>query len=139
MTNLRSGSPEEVESLMRHLPEFSTQTSASNIEKRLNEKPGQIMICESNLKPIGFLVAYLEDPSVFYNWIMGVLPGHRKSGFASVMMNQFEKTAVHYNCELVKVKTMNKYRSMLSLLIARGYNITAYEEAKITFERNVQR
>lgn len=86
----------------------------------------------------GFLVAYEEEPSVYYNWIMGVIPSFRRQGVASCLMEAFESFARTRGYESVRVRTMNQYRGMIHLLMARGYDITGFANDKITFERDAQ-
>lgn len=56
----------------------------------------------------GFLVAYEEEPSVYYNWIMGVIPSFRRQGVASCLMDAFESSARTRGYESVRVRSVNE-------------------------------
>lgn len=88
---------------------------------------------------VGFLVAYALDDVTYYNWIMGVLPGFREQGCGWHMIDHFEAYAADHGYRKCAVKTMNRYPSMLSLLIRKHYDIISVEsDGRIYFEKLIE-
>ena len=138
MIQIKPGTPELVEKLISELPEFTTKTGADEISERIASRDSHILLAIFGSAMAGFLVAYKEEDGIYYNWMMGVLPKFRKSGIGRKLMEVFERLAQAEGFRTVRVRTMNRYRGMLMLLVSRGYEITKYESGKITFERKLE-
>ena len=56
-----------------------------------------------------------------------MLPAHRMTGLAQRLLDRQEAWAAEYGFPAVTVKSMNRYPTMLHLLIRNGYRIRAVE------------
>jgi GNAT superfamily N-acetyltransferase len=135
MADIIQSNADAVVKLIQALPEFPHKTTADEIIQRTNKPHAQILVATVESQSAGFLVSYPDSDDVYYNWITGVLPDYRRQGLADRLMNHFEHYSEINGFTICRVKTMNRYRSMLLLLINRGYDIVSYTEPKITFEK----
>ena len=138
MVEIVTSNSEKIASMIQALPEFAFKNSSTDIRSRIEGRQYTVVTARSNGFDAGFMVCYEEDDCSYYNWIMGVLPRFRRSGIGNALIRHFAEAALAAKCPRLRVKTMNKYRSMLRLLVDCHFDIVALEDGKITFESDAQ-
>ena len=137
MTEIVNTKSEVVAGVIEKLPEFPYKTTAIEIADRSNKNNALLLLARENDQDAGFLVAFPITESIYYNWIMGVLPQFRRRGISNMLMDEFERYSLEYGYTKCLVKTMNRYRNMLRLLVNRNYNIIGFDGSKIAFEKEI--
>lgn len=131
--------PNVISDLIKAIPEFWNKTSAEEISDRCCGKQPGFWCSWIGDTMAGFLVSYALDDLTYYNWIMGVLPDFRRQGCGTYMIDHFESCVAKYGFRKCAVKSMNRYRSMMALLIRKGYDILLVEaDGKIYFEKKIE-
>lgn len=123
------GTAKDVVKVSAQIPEFDLVTTRQTIEQRMAGKRGLILVASVDNVPIGFKVGYSLSEDTFYSWIGGVIPRYRGQGIASLLLNAQEKWAVESGFTRINVKSMNRYPSMLKLLVSNNYQITGIEKS----------
>lgn len=137
--HINKANPDIISDLITAIPEFDNKNSAEDITDRLHGKQAAIWCYYMGDDIAGFLICYDIDEFTYYNWIMGVLPDFRRQGCGEYMIDHFEDCAEKYGYRKCAVKSMNKYRSMLALLLRKGYDILSVEsDGKIYFEKKIE-
>jgi GNAT superfamily N-acetyltransferase len=137
MTEIIQTNPDVVAGVIEKLPEFPYKTTAIEIADRSTKNNALLLLAREKDQDAGFLVAFPITESIYYNWIMGVLPPFRRQGISKMLMDEFERYSLKYGCAKCLVKTMNRYRNTLRLLINRNYNIIGFDGSKIAFEKEI--
>ena len=121
---IRLGSMAQAVAVSRQVPEFEAPYGLEEYEKRLTGVSHLILIAEMEGKPVGFKVGYerYADAS-FYSWMGGVLPNFRNRGVADALANEQETWAKAKGYRSIRLKTRNKYKSMLCFALKRGFFI----------------
>jgi len=109
------------------IPEFDGSITLDSTEARMQGKDHLILVARYDDIPIGFKAGYRLSDNQFYSWLGGVVPGHRKMKIASQLRLLQESRAIENGFKSIKVKSMNKFPSMLQMLIVSGYQVTGYE------------
>jgi len=143
LVTVEHGTIDDVLCVDAQIPEFDGRTTQQIIVERLIDTPSLILIAKVDAKPIGYKIGYALSKTVFYSWLGGVIPAYRKQGVATKLREQQESWALNAGYLELSVKSMNRYPAMLQLLIASGYQISAYQDngssamAKICFTKNL--
>jgi len=82
-----------------------------------------ILLAHVDKQPVGFAVGYEIKPSTFYCWLIGVLPGYRRAGVASQLMEAMAAWARDNEYQIVRFECFNQQRPMLHLAISQNYDI----------------
>ena len=85
------------------------------------------MIAEIDGQPAGFKLGYQRQETVFYSWLGGVLPAFRRHGVAQALLAEQERWARAQGYRQLTVKTRNRFRAMLAMLLAHHYQIVQLE------------
>lgn len=90
----------------------------------------------------GYKIGYGLDGQTFYSWLGGVRPNYRKLGIASELMRRQHVDLQALGYEVVRTKTMNKWRGMLLLNIQTGFDVLETEvdprgQLKIVLEKKL--
>ncbi|ALS75917.1 hypothetical protein AUC31_12240 [Planococcus rifietoensis] len=91
---------------------------------------------------VGYKIGYALDDQIFYSWLGGVRPDCRKLGIASELMRRQHEDLKDMGYEIVRTKTMNKWRGMLLLNIQTGFDVLKTEvdprsQLKIVLEKKL--
>ena len=86
------------------------------------------MIAEIDGQPAGFKLGYQRQETVFYSWLGGVLPAFRRHGVAQALLAEQERWARAQGYRQLTVKTRNRFRAMLAMLLAHHYQIVQLEK-----------
>lgn len=74
-------------------------------------------------RPVGFFSGFELKPGVYFAWLYGVVPTHRRQGIASQLVDAVHSWATDHEYETVRMECHNSHRPMLHLAIARDYDI----------------
>lgn len=139
---IRQGDFAEVLSLHNRIPELSPIASADYFAARIGDNNYLLLIYEVDAVVIAYKLGYWIDTQHFYSWLGGVHPDYRKQGIAKALLLEQEAQVRKLGTTEISVKSMNRYRSMLLLLISQGYDITGAApdsrgEIKIGFSKKL--
>lgn len=81
------------------------------------------MVARLNHRPVGFLLGFELKPRLFYLWFVGVLPGHRRQGVASQLLEALYSWCRLNDYEAVRLECFNQQRDMLLLALGDEYDI----------------
>lgn len=124
------GTIEDVLLVDSKIPEFeSSETQLEKIESRLCNVTHLILIARIDDQLAGYKIGYEISSKTFYSWLGGVIPKYRRLGIATKLREFQESWAQKSGYTEIEVKSMNKFPSMLQLLISSGYQIHGYDEA----------
>lgn len=124
---VREASLKEILALYHRLPEFEDCRSEADLQARLaGNQTSQLIACVNGL-PAGFKLGYALSETEFYSWLGGVLPEFRRDGVAQALLAAQEKWAVEQGYRTLSVKTRNKFRGMLMMLLKNGYQLIEME------------
>lgn len=140
---------------IQNIPDLSTLQSIEGLYKEIfqtidhnkftlrmtNEKAFSIIALDSD-QIIGFKTGYSLDSKTFYSWIGGVLPAYRGRGIADELMKRQHAWCKQNGFQIIRTKTMNRWRSMLILNLKHGFNIIdnytdEKGEVKIILEKEI--
>ena len=103
---------------------FSPAQNADFFERRFRGRYSElIMVAVVDERPVGFFLGFELKPSVFFEWLYGVLPDYRRAGIASQLMDAAQAWAREHHYETTRMECHNRHRTMLHLAIARDYDI----------------
>jgi ribosomal protein S18 acetylase RimI-like enzyme len=140
--DIRVGSFDEALVLHNQIAELSPVESAAYFSRRIGDKKFLLLVAELNGVVVAYKLGYWLDERCFYSWLGGVHPDYRKLGIAKKLLREQEARVRAEGVREIRVKSMNKYKSMLLLLIAQDYAITdiqlnAQGEEKIHFSKKL--
>ncbi|MBY5993378.1 GNAT family N-acetyltransferase [Ferrimonas balearica] len=124
---IRPGTIDEVVAISQQIPEFNQPYGAEEYQRRLASVPHLIQIAEVEGEAAGFKVGYQLEEGVFYSWMGGILPDFRALGLAREMLLAQEAWANDQGYDRLKVKSRNRYATMVAMLLRHGYGIEAFE------------
>lgn len=125
------GSIDDVLLVNSLIPEFESNGKLENkINHRLLDIRSLILVARIDGEVVGYKIGYEVSSSTFYSWLGGVIPGFRRLGTATQLREYQESWAKQSGYSEIKVKSMNRFPSMLQLLISSGYTICGYEEGE---------
>lgn len=82
-----------------------------------------ILVASIEGRPVGFLIGFELKPTVFFVWLVGVLPDFRRQGIASQLFEAAQAWARENEYVAVRVECHNQHRSLLHLAIGHMYDI----------------
>ncbi|GIW79636.1 MAG: N-acetyltransferase [Gemmatales bacterium] len=94
-------------------------------------------------EPVGFFLGFEQKPNVFYAWFYGVLPGYRRQGIATQLMEAVHAWAREHHYETIRFECHNQHRPMLHLAISMQYDIVGLRwdtdrlDNLVIFEKNL--
>ena len=78
-------------------------------------------------KLVGYGIGY-EEKGKYYLWSLAVLPEYRRNGIGSEIIEEQIRLAKEKGYASFLVKTSNRWKEMLRLLLKRGFNIIGFKE-----------
>ena len=111
--------------LESRIPEFDSAYTLAKIQKRLENRRFLALVAKSAGEIVAYKVGYGETEARFYSWIGGVLPEHRKKGWATKLLHHQEQWCSKQGYREINVWTANRYRTMLIFLLKEQYEIYA--------------
>lgn len=123
---IRAGTVEEAYEVFLSVPELDQYLSLQEMKERLCGEH-HIIVAEIDHILVGFKIGYLKDNAEFYSWLGGVLPKYRQTGVAQKLLLFQENWVRKLGVKSISVKSMNRFPSMLRMLIKNGYKIQGVE------------
>lgn len=125
---VRTATLEEIHRLYQRIPEFGSLHSLADLQRRIGPAPASLLIAEIDGQPAGFKLGYQRQETVFYSWLGGVLPAFRCHGVAQALLAEQERRARAQGYRQLTVKTRNRFRAMLTMLLTHHYQIVQLEK-----------
>ena len=113
-------------------------------EKRIDEAEKLLInLALNEEKIVGFKIGYRIATKTFYSWVGGVDAQFRGRGIAAELMRRQHEWCAANGFEIIRTKTMNRFKSMLILNLKNGFDITeVYRDAraqiKIILEKDLR-
>ena len=124
---IRQGSVPELVRVNQQITEFAAPYTEAVFRQRLEGRRWYGLVSESVNVLVGFKVGYEESETVFYSWLGGVLAERRGQGIARELLYEQERWVRRQGYRQIRVKSRNRFRSMLTLLTKEGYERVAVE------------
>ncbi|WP_068545243.1 hypothetical protein [Thalassotalea crassostreae] len=109
--------------VLNYIPEFDERFELTKIKERILDKQYLALGVEVEGILVAVKLGYFLNDKVFYSWLGGVLPRFRLLGLAQSLLNEQEQILAAKNVGEIQVKSMNRYPSMLQMLISNHYQI----------------
>ncbi|MCF2848050.1 GNAT family N-acetyltransferase [Pseudoalteromonas sp. ACER1] len=125
------------------IPEFDGRNTLSKLQAQCADVDHLALVAYIDNEPVAYKLGYALDSNTFYSWLGAVAPKCRGQGIAQALLNAQEAWVKANNYRTIKVKSMNRFPAMLSLLIKNGYSIVGYEDrgslqtSKILFTKDI--
>lgn len=131
--------------LSQAIPEFDNVYPMTEYQTRLSDKPMLALFIKVEGEVAGFKLGYELGNGQFYSWLGGILPEFRGLGLAKKLLLAQESWAKEQGYHQIEVKTLNRFTSMLKMLISNQYQITNLKQDtdklelnKITLQKSLQ-
>lgn len=115
----------------KNIKEFNeTKPEKEYFENRYKDREKLIIVAYYNNVPAGYIIGYdkFQDGKNFYCWMAGVDSKFRKLGILTKMMQYQENWAKQKGYSILKIKTRNNRREMLSFLVKHNFNFLSVEK-----------
>ena len=110
------------------IPEFDGRNTLSKLQAQCADIEHLALVAYIDNEPVAYKLGYALDSNTFYSWLGAVAPESRGKGIAQALLNAQEAWVKAHNYRAIKVKSMNRFPAMLSLLIKNDYAIVGYED-----------
>lgn len=135
---IKQGQLSDILAIETNIPEFGTPKTLEIIKQKLTDKPYLLLVAYHNEQPVGYKLGYALSDAVFYSWLGAVMPEHRGYGLAQRMLNEQEAWLKAQNYQAVQVKTMNRFRAMLAMLVKNHYHIIDIEPGDTSLDNKIR-
>ncbi|OCQ22682.1 GCN5 family acetyltransferase [Pseudoalteromonas luteoviolacea] len=119
------GTLEELLEIEQQIPEFDNPKVKDVIVERLHNCASLLLVAKIDGKPVAYKLGYECAVNHFYSWLGAVIPEYRGVGIAQSLLNEQEKWCQEHGYHSISVKSMNRFRSMLMMLLKNNYRIIA--------------
>lgn len=82
-----------------------------------------LLVASINNRPVGFATGFELKPTVFFGWLLGVLPDYRRGGIAKQLCDALFTWAAEHNYELVRMECHNTHRTILAMSVNMEFDI----------------
>ena len=123
---IRAGTVDEAYGVFLNVPELDQYLSLQQMKQRLCCEH-LIIVAEVDQILVGFKIGYLKNNVELYSWLGGVVPGYRQTGVAQELLLFQESCVRKLGVKNISVKSMNRFPTMLRMLIKNGYQIESVE------------
>ncbi len=113
-------------------------------ERRLrNRENALILLAVVDEQPVGFFVGMELKPSVFFEWLYGVIPGYRRQGVCSQLIEAANAWAADHGYHFSRLECHNQHRPVLHMAIKHRYDILGirwdpdHHENLVIFEKEL--
>ena len=138
MYEIKQGQLSDILVIETNIPEFGAPKTLEIIKQRLADKTYLLLVAYHNEQPVGYKLGYALCDTVFYSWLGAVMPQHRGQGLAQRMLNEQEAWLQAQNYQAVQVKTMNRFRAMLAMLVKNHYHIIDIEPGDTSLDNKIR-
>ncbi|MBQ4850841.1 GNAT family N-acetyltransferase [Pseudoalteromonas sp. MMG012] len=125
------------------IPEFTSPKSVDDIRTKIDAHKHVLFVAYIEGKPVAYKLGYEKQSRLFYSWLGAVLPDYRGLGIAKSLLLHQEAYAKREGYQVIEVKSMNRFKRMLQMLIAYDYHIVGCtrlddnSDSKITFRKKI--
>ncbi|ESP90728.1 GNAT family N-acetyltransferase [Pseudoalteromonas luteoviolacea] len=123
--HIEQGCVEELLQIENQIPEFATPKSREILDVRLRGKKVLLLIAKVDGLPVAYKLGYAVDAQRFYSWLGAVIPQCRGAGIAQALLTEQEIWCKANGFHSIAVKSMNRFKSMLMMLLKNNYHIVA--------------
>lgn len=140
---IKPASLEELLLVDSQIPEFDGRNTLNKLQAKCAGVEHLALVAYIDNEPVAYKLVYALDSNTFYSWLGAVAPKCRGQGVAQDLLNAQEAWVKANNYRTIKVKSMNRFPAMLSMLIKNGYAIASYEDrdspqtSKILFTKDI--
>lgn len=113
-------------------------------ERRLRGRSNVlILVAQVDDRPVGFFLGMELKPSVFFEWLYGVIPGYRRQGVCSQLIEAANAWAADHGYTFSRLECHNQHRPMLHMAIKHRYDILGlrwdpdHHENLVIFEKEL--
>lgn len=138
MYEIKQGQLSDILAIETNIPEFGTPKTLEIIKQKLADKTYLLLVAYHNEQPVGYKLGYALSDTVFYSWLGAVMPEYRGHGLAQKMLNAQEAWLKAQNYQAVQVKTMNRFRAMLAMLVKNHYHIIDLEPGNTSLDNKIR-
>ena len=125
---VKPSSLEELLLVDSQIPEFDGRNTLSKLQAKCADVEHLALVAYIDNEPVAYKLGYALDSNTFYSWLGAVVPKCRGNGIAQALLNAQETWVQEHNYRAIKVKSMNRFPAMLSMLIKNSYAIVGYED-----------
>lgn|GEM_PF-106019 len=123
---------------------FRPEREPEFFERRLRNRVNPlVMVARIDADAVGFCIGMELKPTVFFTWLVGVLPDARRMGIASQLMRAAGDWAHDHGYRSNRFECTTRHRAMMHFGIAEEYDIIGMRwdgdrgENLIIFERSL--
>ncbi|AZZ98667.1 GNAT family N-acetyltransferase [Pseudoalteromonas sp. R3] len=121
--HIHQGSIEDMLVVEQQIPEFSNPKTREDILQRLAGRKYLALIASCDGQPVAYKLGYEQAPQQFYSWLGAVVPVCRGKGIARALLLEQERWCREQNFTHIEVKTMNRFKTMIQMLVSHDYHI----------------
>ncbi|MDO6707451.1 GNAT family N-acetyltransferase [Photobacterium sp. 1_MG-2023] len=126
--DIREASLAEAASVLARISEFDHPETEESLASRVRGRSPLILVAEKQGALIGVKIGYRLSETCYYSWLGGVVPEGRQQGVAQALMQAQEAWVKAQGYQELRVKSRNRFPSMLRLLLRNGYQIEHMEK-----------
>ena len=115
---------------LEEVPELSRLPDYPEVRSRVGKDFLALLWLEGDI-PVGAKLGYRLSEDVFYSWLGGVQSAFRGRGIAQELLRAQEDWCRKQGYSYLRVKSMNRFPGMLSLLIRNRYQVTHVEGGNV--------
>jgi GNAT superfamily N-acetyltransferase len=82
-----------------------------------------IMVASLDNREVGFYLGFELKPTVFFTWLIGVMPDCRRQGIASQLLEAAEAWAREHEYTSIRMECHNQMRPLLHMGVRHMYDI----------------
>jgi len=127
-----------------HNQVFKPERDVAFFERRFRNRVNALVLgARIKSDAVGFMVGMELKPSVFFSWLVGVLPDARRMGVATQLMHAAADWAREHEYRAVRFECGNLRRAMMHFGVAGGYDVIGIRwdvdrsENLIIFEKDI--
>ncbi|MGB7996174.1 MAG: GNAT family N-acetyltransferase [Photobacterium halotolerans] len=125
---IREASLAEAASVLARIKEFDHPETEHSLATRVRGRCPLILVAEKEGELMGVKIGYSLSETCYYSWLGGVVAEGRHNGVAQALMSTQEAWVKAQGYQELRVKSRNRYPSMLRLLLRNGYQIEHMEK-----------
>lgn len=82
-----------------------------------------LMVAHVDKRPVAFSTGFELKPTVFFSWLTGILPDHRRLGIATQLHEAQCTWALEHEYQYMRMECHNAHRPILHMAIKMDFNI----------------
>ena len=143
---IKEGNLDDVVKINAAVHEMDTSYDKHYFYSRIKGKDPLVLVAYINDIAAGYTISYNRDTDgSYYCWMAGVDPEYRRLGILSGLLKTTGGYAKKMGYKVLRIKTRNKHRNMLTYLIKEGFNVIGFDpkdntnvlENRVLFEKTL--